>query len=285
MACGPALGRMVARALLQKNPRRGRPRRRWQYPRSARRWPPHRPRIPLPRRSQSTPIAVPARSPKTWFMSPSYSRRTAPVRPHNWPGTGRQERRGGHIVRASWPWPAGGWKRLSSHVIGLEQPAWRGEGGSHSAHRLAGARGRLKWAFQQHKRPETGRQGREGRSYRARHLGAARWRLETAFEPRNRPGTRHQDRGRGPVACAAWPGLVGVWNRRSSHVTGLEHAVRMGRRRALYPARRGRVSSTPPVSRLTQIEEVRVMLHLGETWVSHRRTTHRVVCCRHVLDV
>ena len=160
-----------------------------------------------------------------------------------------------------------------------------GEGGSHSAHRLAGALGRLEWAFQPHNRTKTGRQGKGGGSHRARRLGTARWRLKTAFEPRNRPGILHQDKGGGPVACAAWPGLVGVWNRLSSHVTGLEHAVRRGRCRALYPARRGRVASTPPVSRLTQIDEVRVMLQLGETWVSHRRTTHRVVCCRHVLDV
>jgi len=64
---------MVARALSQKNPRRGRPWQRWQYQRLARRWPPHRPRIPHPRRSQSTPTAVPARSPSTSVMFPSYS--------------------------------------------------------------------------------------------------------------------------------------------------------------------------------------------------------------------
>jgi len=33
------------------------------------------------------------------------------------------------------------------------------------------------------------------------------------------------------------------------------------------------------------IDEVRDVLQLRKTWVLHRRTTHRVVCCRHVLDV
>jgi len=139
------------------------------------------------------------------------------------------------------------------------------------------------------KRPTTGRQGTGGGSHRARRLVKAFWRLKTAFQSRNRPRTRRLERrggqGGGPVAGAAWTGLLDVWNLLFSHVTGFEQAVRRGRCRATYPTRRGRVARPPPLLSLTQIDEVRVMLQLRERWVSHRRMTHRVICYRHVLDM